>query len=1103
MKKRDEPLFHMSYRFLLSWILLTGTALPGLKAQLKPGERPVTYQAKNMRLADFFSIVWDQTRLQAFYNDEQLSSEERITVTFRQEPLDNVLAWILRKKGLTWYYREETFVIVPRKPGDPLLGKLPEEKTMEITGRVTDQDGAPLRNASVIVNGTQKGDHTDRKGRFTLSNIRKNTALTISCIGYFPKEIQVKNDSSLSVQLVRAVTGLDEVMVIAYGTSTRRNLTGSISRVTGEEIAKQPVSDPLLALQGRVSGLNIIQKTGLPGGEVKVELRGRNSIAAGNNPLYIVDGVPFPGTSLTLNNILPEGQTINPLGASNPLNLINVANIESIEVLKDADATAIYGSRGANGVILITTKKGKEGKLQMDANIYTGIGKMAHGVQYLDTKQYLQMRREAFVNDNTQPHAFDYDLTRWDTTRYTDWQEVLLGGTAKITDGQLAFSGGSATTQVRISGGYRRETTAYPASFNYQKAAGGIHLALYTPDKRGKVAVVSNFVSEKNYLPQTDLARYVNTAPNAPAAYNEDGSLNWENGTFNNNPMAALERTYKGNTRNLLTNAVLGYKILDRQDHTLELKTSGGYNWVLMDEVQPNTLRALNPTYNMPGFSYFSEGSINSWIVEPQASYQGRLGRSTLNVLIGTTFQEDVRNQKGFYAYGFTSDAQLENIELASSISPYGSAYYQYRYSAVFGRITYNWQGKYILNLTGRRDGSSRFGPGRQFANFGSIGAAWLFSTAPWVRHHLPFLSYGKLRASYGSTGNDQIADYGYYATYSPSSIYDGLRGLSPTRLYNPDYSWELNKKLEIGLELGFRQDQLLFRAGYYRNRSSSQLVEYALSGLSGFNTIINNFPALVQNTGIELELNTVNIKNERLNWTTAFNITIPYNKLLAFPDIEYSSYSNTYVVGQPLDILKGFHYTGVDPATGIYQFEDVNKDGKISYYEDYTTTKRTGTFLYGGLQNSLEYKGWQLDVLFQFVKQNRFNYLYSYYAPGGALNQPAGVMDRWQAPGDRSNVQRFTQIAGETVAIADVNLGNSDAVITDASFIRLKNLSLGYRLPDKWLKRAHVQSARFYLQGQNLLTFTPYKGRDPEVATDQDVYPPLRVWTLGLQLTL
>lgn len=1093
----------MSYRFLISWILLAGTALPGLKAQSGPGERPVSYQAKNMRLADFFSIVWDQTRLQAFYNDEQLSSEEKITVTFKQEPLDNVLAWILRKKGLTWYYREETFVIVPRKPGDPLLGKLPGEKTMEITGLVTDQEGAPLRNASVIVNGMQKGDHTDRKGRFTLSNIRKNTTLTISCIGYFPKEMQVESDSSLSVQLVRAVTGLDEVMVIAYGTSTRRNLTGSISRVTGEEIAQQPVSDPLLALQGRVPGLNIIQKTGLPGGEVKVELRGRNSIAAGNNPLYIVDGVPFPGTSLTLNNILEDGRSISPLGASNPLNMINVANIESIEVLKDADATAIYGSRGANGVILITTKKGKEGKLQMDANIYTGIGKMAHGVQYLNTEQYLQMRREAFANDNTQPHAFDYDLTRWDTTRYTDWQELLLGGTAKITDGQLAFSGGSATTQVRINGGYRRETTAYPASFNYQKAAGGIYLALYTPDQRGKVSVVSNFVSEKNYLPRKDLAAFSSTAPNAPEVYNAGGSLNWEGGTFVGNPMAELMRTYKGKTQNLLTNAVLSYKILDQENHALELKTSGGYNWMLMDEVQPNPIRSFNPVYNQPGVSYFSAGSINSWIVEPQASYRGHLGDGTLEALVGTTFQEDVREQEAVFATGFTSDALLENMQAATSLSPFGSAYYQYRYSALFGRITYNWQGKYILNLTGRRDGSSRFGPGRQFANFGSIGAAWLFSTEPWVRHTLPFLSYGKLRASYGSTGNDQIADYGYYSTYSPSSIYDGLRGQSPTRLYNPDYSWELSKKLEIGLELGFRQDQLLFRAGYYRNRSSSQLVEYALPGMSGFNTIISNFPALVQNTGIELELNMVNIKNERVSWTTAFNITIPSNKLLAFPNIENSSYNNTYVVGQSLDILKGFRYLGIDPVTGIYQFEDANKDGKLSY-ADYVATKRTGTFLYGGLQNSLQYKGWQLDVLIQFVKQHQFNYLYTYNAPGVAMiNQPAGVMDRWQAQGSSGNVQRFTQAYGEEAVDADFNLGRSDAAITDASFIRLKNLSLGYHLPDKWLKAAHLKNARFYLQGQNLFTITPYKGRDPEVAADQDVYPPLRVWTLGLQLTL
>jgi TonB-linked SusC/RagA family outer membrane protein len=1102
MHKNDEPLI-MPYKFLVSLIILTGVVAAGLKAQLKsqlkPGERPVTCQRENVRLADFFSVVWDQTRLQAFYNDEQISSDERVTVNFKNEPLDNVLALLLRRRGLTWYYREETFVILPKRPGDPDLGKLPDEITINVKGIVTDVHGEPLQNATVMVKGARKGVSTDKGGKFLLSDIRKKSALTISCIGYKPKEIQTpENDHPVSIALDELVTGLDEVVVIAYGTSSRRHLTGSISKVTGEEIAKQPVSDPLLALQGRTPGLFITQTSGLPGGEVKVELRGRNSIEAGNNPMYIVDGVPFPGTGLTLNTVLPDGVSLSPLGASNPLNMLNIADIESIEVLKDADATAIYGSRGANGVILITTKTGKPGKLKMDVNLYTGVGKVAHNIQYLNTQQYRQMRWEAFKNDNAGPHDIDNDLLTWDSTRYTDWQKVLLGGTARITDGQVAFSGGSPNMQARISGGYRRETTAYPGSFGYQKAAGRINLALSTPDKRGMVIVAASYVADRNYLPTTDLALFTNTAPNAPDVHNADGLLNWEKGF--NNPMANLLRYYKANTSNLMTNAVLSYELWPG----LQLKTSLGYNSMVMDEVQPNSLRSYKSNTSL-GSSKFANGGSKSWIAEPQVSYLGKLAKGQINILVGTTFQQEIRDQQGMNAYGYTNDALIENKAAAARFYPLSGQYYQYRYNALFGRVNYNWQGKYIVNLTGRRDGSSRFGPGRQFANFGAVGAAWIFSREQWARKVFPFLSFGKLRASYGSTGNDQIADYGYITTYTSTSSYqDTTSGLAPTRLFNPGYGWELNKKLELGLELGFAQDQVLFRGSYYRNRSSNQLIRYAVSGLSGFSTIQSNFPALVQNTGIELELNTVIIKRNNLSWSSMFNISIPKNKLVAFPGLESSTYNKYYTVGQPLNILKGFRYMGVNPLTGVYEFDDVNDDGKITYYEDYTATKMIGPSFYGGLSNSIQYKGIQLDILCQFVKQNRHNNLYKVSTPGSVIgNQPVDVLQRWQRPGDRTDIQLFTQDITTERYSAHYLKGESDAAIVDASFIRLKNLSLSYLLPAKLLQRTHLQNARFYVQGQNLVTITGYGGRDPEVATDQDVYPPLRIWTIGLQLGL
>jgi TonB-linked SusC/RagA family outer membrane protein len=1099
MKSYDHQSPRLSYKFFFFSIFLVGSFSTGLKAQqYQPVGKRITFAGKNVRLADFFNVVWDQTRMQAFYNDEQLSSNERITVNFKREPLDNVLAFLLRKKKLTWYYREETFVILPKKPGDPDLGEMPDEAHIDVPGQVTDKNGVPLQNASVIVKGSRKGAYTNETGKFLINHIRKKTVLAISCIGYSPKTIQVFDDDTLKVQLSPAVTGLDEVLIIAYGTSTRRDLTGAVSRITSKDIAQQPVTDPLLALQGRVPGLNITQSSGLPGSYTKVELRGRKSIAAGNSPLYIVDGVPFPGTSLSLDNILEDGIAISPLAGSNPLNMINVADIASIDVLKDADATAIYGSRGANGVILITTKSAKRQKMTLDANIYTGMGKMAHGVQYMNTQQYLQMRREAFKNDHADPGVFDYDVNgAWDTTRYTNWQKVLLGGTAHLTDAQVAFAGGDSIVQARISAGYHRESTVYPSDFNYQKASARVNLQMNSPNNRGRIVLNTSYVADRNYLPSIDMTTYAITSPNTPEIYTPDGKLNWERSTFLN-PMANLLKVYKANTSNLMTNAILSYWILDG----LQIKTSVGYNFMQVHELQPNPTRAYNPAFNQVGNTKFADGTSKSWIIEPQLTYDHEIWNGRLEALLGATLQQETRKQEGIWAYGYTNDALIENRTAASTFYSLGNSYYQYRYNALFGRLKYNWKGKYILNLTARRDGSSRFGPGRQMANFGSVGAAWIFSNEPWISQTLPFLSFGKLRGSYGRTGNDQIADYGYYATYSFSSPYQGYAGLLPTRLYNANYGWELSNKAEVGLELGFRNDQLLLRASYYNNRSSKQLVNAPISGLSGFNTIVDNYPALVENTGWEFELNTQNIKSPHFTWSTSFNISIPRNKLLAFPNIGNTPYNWFYTVGQSLNVYKGFHYTGVN-GDGFYGFADVDGNDKlVAFSPDYAFTKPLGPFYYGGLQNSFSYKGLQLDVFFQFVKQNRYSYLYTGPVPGANRNQPVAVGGRWQQKGDNKRVQQYTQALTDAYQSYS-NMQQSDGAIEDASYIRLKNVSFSYQLPGSWMRSAHLRSVRCYLQGQNLLTFTNYKGRDPEVASQYDVYPPLRVWTFGIQFGL
>jgi hypothetical protein len=444
----------------------------------------------------------------------------------------------------------------------------------------------------------------------------------------------------------------------------------------------------------------------------------------------------------------------------------------------------------------------------------------------------------------------------------------------------------------------------------------------------------------------------------------------------------------------------------------------------------------------------------------------------------------------------------MKNIAAAAQVGNGTNYYTQYRYQALFGRINYDYKSRYIINLTGRRDGSSRFGPGRQFAFFKAVGAAWIFSNEAFVRNALPFLSYGKLKVSYGTTGNDQIGDYQFLDSYATSSEYNGVVGLSPDRLYNPNFAWEENRKFELGVELGAIDDRVLMSLSYYRNRSDNQLVGQPLAPTTGFASIQVNFPAVVENTGVEIELNSSNISNPVLTWTTTFNFTIPHNELISFPNIEnYPEYERLYVVGEPLTIVKLYHYTGIDPVTGLHTVADVNGDGTFDF-QDRQIPKLRGRRYFGGLQNRLTFRGFQLDLLFQYVNQQGYDYIQTTgLAPGTIANQPVAVLDRWQREGDKASFQRYTTTGSGLTAFGTL-YAYSDAQVTDASFLRLKNLSLSYEFSDNVLKRVKVARIRLYVQAQNVVTFTQYKGLEPEFPGRPQL-PALRTFTIGMLVGL
>ncbi|WNM19481.1 SusC/RagA family TonB-linked outer membrane protein [Flavobacterium capsici] len=967
-----------------------------------------------------------------------------------------------------------------------------QQQQQQITGTVTDQNGMVMPGVTVVVPGTTNSTITDANGQFSIT-AEEGAVLVFSFMGYKDVTVTVTGSRIVNVTLQEDATALQEVTVNAgYYTVKDKERTGSIAKITSKDIEKQPVSNVLAAMQGRMAGVDIIQDGGTAGGGFQIKIRGVNSLRAdGNSPLYIIDGVPYSSETIGYSQT-----TTGMATPTSPLNSINPSDIESIEVLKDADATAIYGSRGANGVVLITTKKGKAGKTKFSLNSLTGVGKVARFLELMNTEQYLAMRRQAYVNDgiaNYPANAYDVNGT-WDQSRYTDWQKELIGGTAEITDIQFGVSGGSAQMQYLLSGSRRKETTVIPGDFDYNRTAVHFNMNHTSDDSKFKVSFSGGYTLQDNKQPATDLTKLSRTlAPNAPALYDVNGDLNWENNTFQN-PLASLNSFSTVDTKDLFTNAILTYSVLPN----LEIKTNFGYTNVKNHEQRLIPSTVSNPAQNITSANsqmYDNFTERNSVLFEPQLNWKKKFAKSTLDVLVGGTAQKQITERMYAQAGGVASNALITNLASASIKLILASDITEYKYQAFFGRINYNYKEKYILNATGRRDGSSRFGPGKQFATFGALGAAWIFSNENILKQS-KILSFGKLRMSYGATGNDQIGDYQFLNTYSTTSLnYQGIVGLEPTRLYNPDYGWESSTKIEAALEAGFLNDRIFLTGAWYRNRSSNQLVGIPLPGTTGFTTLNANLAATVENKGIEVTLRTVNFSMKDFKWTTNFNISAARNKLVAFPGLSGSTFANTYVVGEPTSIIKVYEFTGVNPQTGLYEVADLNGDGIINAIGDRQKTMDLTPKYFGGFQNQFQYRDWQLDFLFQFVKQQVSNYTPNVSA-GYNVNQSTTMLNAWQQIGDSAPYQMYTTGANSAAATAFSRYASSDAMIVDGSYIRLKNIALIYALP-LGLKGINCKLS---LQGQNVLTFTHYKGGDPEFRYT-NYLPPLRVFTAGIQL--
>lgn len=1085
----------------------------------------ITYKGKGVSLATVFAIIEKQTDYTFHYKVEVLEKARKVDVDFIKEPLSDVLKVLFANQPLKFIIIEKNIAVsylpAQQQPDLPVTGS-PAEIT--VSGIVMNKGGERLGNASVTVKGTQKGTSTKADGTFVLEQLNPSDVLRISFIGYQTTERPARTQGKLMIVLEETKDQLDEVVAQGYSKTTRRLSTSTVNKVSGEEIARQPTMNPLLALQGKVPGMMLTPVSNYEASPIEIDIRGRSLLnGQPGKPLIVIDGNPmFVGTNR--GSGIGDGPSLgfasgySPAGSQSPLFGLNPRDIESIEILKDVGATAIYGSTGANGVILITTKRGKPGASQFDVNVSTGISRITKYWDMLSTPQYLEMRREAFRNDGIIPTVQNApDLFLWDTTRQVDWQREFWGRTGKRYNITASLSGGTPQLTYRLTADYSKAQDITTASGSNQNF--GVSLKMDHRSTNGKFSAGLSITYFNPFANMVMSPMVSKLPPHAPPILNEKGNVNWEPynqaGLRNNvSTFSSLVTPPADSRSNTLSSALnLRYQLLKG----LSLVTAVGYTRSDNTTLILGTIKSQNPIDNPTGTAIHGKSSSIGWNLEPQLNYSGRLfGKGQVQILAGGSIRQQRLDNISVVAGGYTDDALLKSIELTTpgNVMSRNTLSF-YKYAGIFGGFSFSWDNKYVLDLRGRRDGSSRFGPGNRFGNFGSVGVGWIVSDEPWFKKALsPVVSFLKFNSNFGTSGQDAGSDYEYLSQWSRiGSIthYDGVPPLMIMIPVNQHYKWALTKEFNIGLDSRFLQHQKLgISINYYRRRVGNQLTNIPTPAFTGFPTFFGNWEAAIQNEGWEMTLS-MGLGRKDFSWRGSINGGINKNKLVSYPGLESSPYARLYSIGGSITDQYLLTYMGVNPLTGLYQYVDYNKDGKInrsrnvlppgSPESDSRSIVNTMPVIAGGMNHSFHYKNFSVNLSFDYAIQKGQPAYANLDLPGSLNNIPVEIFNnRWQKPGDNARFARFSSSNGGP-AFNRVP-GNSTNSYVDASFLRFRDISLSYQLPERFLQKCKVKNAGITIRTNNLFVITRYEGIDPEVRYFGGM-PPQKIVNATLSLTL
>jgi TonB-linked SusC/RagA family outer membrane protein len=1121
------------------WVFVL-SLLPFYSSAFSNNDLRITIQKKNATLEEIFKTIKTQVGLTVFYSNEILNDQDKIDVSFKDAPLSNVLTTILNQRNLTWAIHDQYILIQKKtKPSaapDRPVGSRPERNEgpgmadQNINGTVTDDKGSPIPGVSVKLKGSAVAVLTSTAGKFSIS-VPSGGTLVFSSIGYVSQEVLITNQTTLTVRLAEDNKALDEVVVVGYGTAKRKDLTGSVGSVESKEIKDLAVTRVEQALSGRVAGVQVKLADGQPGSSPQIRIRGIGSISAGGDPLYVVDGFPT-------DNI----QTLNP------------NDIESLDILKDASATAIYGSRGSNGVVIINTKRGLSGKAKISFDTYYGTQSITRKPEFLNASQQANYYYNSIRNRNMDlGNNISGDPATWGVRVPQTVLDVMSGKntyntsvldsvlrTAPQQSYNLSVAGGNEKVKYALSGEYfDQDGIIINSNFKRYSLRANIDAQL-TDRLTVKVNLNPSYTKNNNVIASgagagvsTSIIGSATSAQPYYPLHNADGSYfiyrSVDASTDLYNPLAlAREKSDVLSTDRFLGNVIAEYKILDG------LKFN-----VLLGATTINLKGAsftpqLPVFFNTPATGTDYASSEHNWLAEYTANYNRSFGKHNFTVLAGYTVQEDVIELNSLSSNNYPNNLVPSLSAVSGIISTGTSSKAEWSILSELARLNYNYDGKYLVTASIRRDGSSRFGANNKYGVFPSAAVAWRISDEKFMKD-IPLISQMKLRASYGKTGNNNIGNYASlailnYVKYVTGGVATG--GSAPGAIPNPDLTWETQEQINAGIDIGFFKNRLNITVDHFRSKNNDLLLNVNVPTSSGFSTALKNIGE-VRNTGWEVVLSSVNL-NGRFQWSTDLNFSAYTNKVVKLGPTgdDIISGNNITRIGQPIGMFYGFivdgifknsaelaagpvYNKGLADATrvGDIRFKDVSgpngvPDGKIDN-NDMTIMGSPYPDFYVGMTNRFSYQNFSLSFNFagSFGSEIYSNSMVIYRLNRSRSRTLSTEANFWKSEADPGD--------GQTPRPVDQTTGGlrlaSTRYMDTGSYLRLNNVTLGYIFPEKISKALRVSSLRVYASATNPLIITNNRSFNADVSNtgnsltpgiDNNNYPLPKTYVLGLNVT-